>query len=81
MKVTYTFNFTVNLFNQRRNKSFSYTPKHQREQDKTQKEALSSQWDGIRRTSKRKGSFLSSLTVMVLFLIAVLVLLYILGSY
>ncbi len=71
----------MNLFNQRRNKSFSYTPKHQREQEQTEKEALTSKWDAIRGTSKRKGSFLSSLTVMVLFLIAILVLLYILSSY
>lgn len=81
MKVTKTFNFTVNLFNQRRNKTFSYKPKHQREQEQIEKEALSSKWDDIRGTSKRKGSFFSSLTAMVLFLIAVLVLLYILGSY
>lgn len=71
----------MNLFKQRKNKSFSYTPKRKRDQDKSQKEDLTSKWEEIRGTSKRKGSFFSSLPIMVLFLIAVLILLYILGRY
>jgi len=71
----------VNLFKQRKNKSFNYTPRHQKDQEQPKKEDLSSKWDEIRGTSKRKASIFSSLPIMVLFLIAVLVLLYILGSY
>ncbi|MBU2940718.1 hypothetical protein KO494_14310 [Lacinutrix sp. C3R15] len=69
------------IFKQRKNKSFNYTPRHLREQEQAKKEDLASKWEEIRGTSKRKGSFFSSLPIMVLFLIAVLVLLYILGGY
>lgn len=71
----------MNLFKQRKNKSFSYTPKHQQNKEQTPKNDLSTKWDAVRRTSKRKKSFLSNLYVMVLFLIAILVLLYILSRY
>ncbi|WP_452226034.1 hypothetical protein [Lacinutrix cladophorae] len=71
----------MNLFKQRRNKSFNYTPRHQTEQEQNPKEELASKWEEIRGTSKRKSTFFSSLPLMVLFLIAVLVLLYILSRY
>lgn len=73
--------FTVNLLNQRKNKTFKYTPKHQREQQVSEKSDLASQWEDVRRTSKRKKGFFSSLPVMVLFLIAIFILFYILSRY
>ncbi|MDX1277955.1 hypothetical protein [Oceanihabitans sediminis] len=71
----------MNLFNQRKNRKFNFPSKQKREEELSQKESLASQWDEIRSTSKRKGSVFSSLPVMVMFLIAVLILLYVLGSY
>ena len=71
----------MSLFNQRRNKSFSYTPRHKKDHEETPKEDLTSQWEGIRDASKRKKNIFTTLPYMVLFLIVVLVLLYILDRY
>lgn len=71
----------MNLFKQRKNKKFSYTPRHQRAFEQNQEEDITSKWKEMKRSSNQKGSSFSRLPIMVLFLIAVLILLYILGRY
>ena len=69
-----------NLFKQRKNKRFSYAPRHLKEKDNNT-QGLESQWREARKTNKRKRNIFTSLPFLALFLISVLVLLYILGRY
>ena len=71
----------MNLFKQHRNKTFSYRPRHQSEQELNKNDNLESEWQDLRKSSKRKKSIFTTLPFMVLFLIAILVLLYILSRY
>ncbi|OMP30454.1 hypothetical protein BKM32_13845 [Mangrovimonas sp. DI 80] len=71
----------MNLFGQRKNKRYSYTPKHLKNEEKEARDTMESQWKEVRNANHRKKSFLISLPFLVLFLITVLVLLYILSRY
>lgn len=72
----------MNLFKQRKNKRFTYTPRHLKNKDEEEKQhSLEAQWNDLKATNKRKSSFLTSPTFLVLFLIAVIVLMYVLGRY
>lgn len=71
----------MSLFNQRKNKTFNFTAKYQNKKAESATGNLASKWEEIRSTSKRKESKLRSLPIMVLFLIAILVLLYVLSRY
>jgi len=71
----------VEFFKQRKNKRFSYTPKHLRNQDDTTKKSVEAQWEEVRAANKRKKSIFTTLPFLVLFLIGVLVILYILSRY
>lgn len=64
-----------------RRKKFNYKPRFQEDSEMRSKNALESEWDNVRSTSKRKGNILTSLPFLVLFLILVLVLFYILNRY
>jgi type VI protein secretion system component VasF len=71
----------VALFKQRKNKRFNYKPRFLKDEREKVEKNLESQWQEIRASKKRKGSILTSLPFLVLFLIAVLVLFYILSQY
>lgn len=73
------------MFNQRKNKRFSYKPRFKdsnsdnyREESKNDLEA---KWNKMRGNTKRRGSILTSLPVLIIFLVSLFVLIYILNGY
>lgn len=70
-----------NLFKQRKNKKFGYKPRFQNSEELKGKEDFEAKWEDVRLNSKRKGSVLKTLPVMILMLIAIIVLMYILNGY
>jgi type VI protein secretion system component VasF len=80
LKLTKT-SLVVKLFEQRKNKRFNYTSRHFQEKENEKEHSLESQWNEAKQANKRKSSKFVSLPFLVLFLITVLVILYILGSY
>ncbi len=68
------------MFNQRKNKKFNYKPRFQDSGEQTIKEDFESKWNAAKPNSKRRKGF-SSLPTMIVFLIAVIVLMYILNGY
>ncbi|MGM5469959.1 hypothetical protein ACS386_06745 [Flavobacteriaceae bacterium LMO-SS05] len=71
----------MTLFKQRKNRQFNYTPRHLRDEHEQSERALESHWEAVKTSNKRKRSILTTLPFLVLFLIAVLVLLYLLNQY
>jgi hypothetical protein len=71
----------VSLFKQRKNKRFSYTPRHLREKDSHIKENLESKWRETRQTSKHQGKASLNLLVWLLVLGMIIVLWYVLDNY
>jgi len=70
----------VTLFKQRKNRQFNYTPRFLKEREKAEG-SLNSQWKEVKTSTKRKRSIFTSLPFLVLFLIALLILLYLLNQY
>jgi hypothetical protein len=71
----------VNLFKQRKNKRFNYTPRHLKKDESQIGSSLESQWEQVKASNKRKRSIFTSLPFLVLFLITVLIVLYLLNQY
>jgi len=71
----------VTLFKQRKNKQFKYKPRFLKDERDDLERNLESQWKAVKASSKRKRNIFTSLPFLVLFLIAVLVLLYLLNQY
>jgi len=71
----------VNLFKQRKNKTFRYIPKQKENQAFLKNDKLESQWQEIRKSSKRQKNIFTTLPFMVLFLITILIVFYILSRY
>ncbi len=71
----------VNLFKQRKNKRFTYTPRHLKENETDDTKSLESQWKDAKSLNKRKTNPFATLPFLVLFLIAILIVLYILSRY
>ena len=72
----------MTLFKQRKIRTFNYTPRFQKEEAKDEVErSLETQWKTVRSSSKRKQNIFTSIPFLVLFLIAVLILLYLLNQY
>jgi len=69
------------LFNQRKNKQFSYKPRFQGSESEKSKDDFESKWSEMKGGTKRKGSKLFSLPALILMLIALVVLMYILEGY
>ena len=69
------------MFKQRKNRKFNYKPRFQDSHEKMVKEDFESKWNAAKPSSKRRISFFSSLSTMLVFLIAVIVLMYILNGY
>jgi len=71
----------VTLFKQRKIRTFNYTPRFQKEDTKEVERSLETQWKEVRASNKRKSNIFTSMPFLVLFLIAVLILLYLLNQY
>ena len=69
------------MFNQRRNKRFSYKPRYKDSEDAKSGDDLEAKWDEMRSHTKRKGSIFTSLPFLIIALIALFVLIYILNGY
>lgn len=62
-------------------RGFNYKPRFQNKDEATSQADLQTKWQDLKHTRKRKKSFLTSPLFLVLFLIAILVLIYILSQY
>jgi type VI protein secretion system component VasF len=71
----------VTLFKQRKNKQFNYKPRFLKEERDDLERNLESQWKVVKTSSKRKRNIFTTMPFLVLFLIAVLVLFYLLNQY
>jgi hypothetical protein len=69
------------LFNQRKNKRFSYNPHSNGLSKKKSENDLEAKWNEIRGHTKRRGSILTSMPVLLIILGAIFVLIYILNRY
>ncbi|MFL0353762.1 hypothetical protein [Xanthomarina sp. GH4-25] len=65
----------------KKNRQFNIKPTYQKDGTVHPEEDIQSKWQALKRTRERKNSILTSPLYMVLFLIAILVLLYILSGY
>jgi type VI protein secretion system component VasF len=71
----------VTLFKQRKNKQFNYKPRFLKEERDDLERNLESQWKVVKTSSKRMRNIFTTMPFLVLFLIAVLVLFYLLNQY
>lgn len=71
----------MTLFKQRKIRAFNYTPRFQKEETKEVERSLETQWKIVRASNKRKRNIFTAMPFLVLFLIAVLILLYLLNQY
>lgn len=73
------------MFNQRKNKRFSYKTRLQDSNSdnhrKEPKDDLEAKWNEMRTSTKRKGSILTSLPALIIILASLFVLMYILNGY
>ena len=69
------------MFNQRKNKRFSYKSRFQDSKEKQSKDDLEAKWDEIRNNTKRRGNIFTSLPVLIIILASLFVLIYILNGY
>lgn len=69
------------MFNQRKNKRFSYKPRFQDSKEKESRNDLENKWDEIKDKTKRKSSKLFSLPALIIMLLSLFVLMYILEGY
>lgn len=69
------------MFNQRRNKRFSYKPRFQDSKEEESRDDLETKWNEIKGNTKRKGSLLTSLPALIIMLLSLFVLMYILEGY
>ncbi len=71
----------MNLFQQRKNKRFSYIPKHLRESQDKSGENIKSQWESIRNKGKYKSNPTNKLVVLLIILGMIIVVWFILNQY
>lgn len=73
------------MFNQRKNKRFSYKPRFQGSEAEnfreTSKDNLETKWNEMRGHTKRKSNKLFSLPALIIMLLALFILMYILEGY
>lgn len=69
------------MFNQRKNKRFSYKSRLQDSDNRKSKDDLEAKWNEIKSSSKRRGNFLTSLPFLIIMLVLLFVLIYILEGY
>tara|TARA_R110002124_G_scaffold265564_1_gene432373 strand:- start:15133 stop:15360 length:228 start_codon:yes stop_codon:yes gene_type:complete len=73
------------VFNQRKNKRFSYKPRFQDSNPDSYREelkdGLETKWNEVKGGAKRKGNVLTSLPALIIILVLLFVLIYILDGY
>ena len=69
------------IFKQRKSKQFKYKSKYQGDNIENSTDDDQSGWNELKSSRKRKSSIFSSPLILVLFLIAIVVLMYVLGRY
>lgn len=69
------------MFQQRKHKSFNYKPRFEASQSKKLKEDFKSKWDTVKPTLKVRRSLLTSFSVLLILLIAIVVIIYVLNGY
>jgi len=71
----------VNLFQQQKNKRFSYIPRHLKESKTNSDENIKSEWNSIRNKGKYKGKPLNKLIMLLIVLGMIIALWYVLMHY
>lgn len=69
------------MFNQRRNKRFSYKSRFQDSKEIESKDDLEAKWNELRGNTKRKGNILTSFPALIIILASLIFLIYILNGY
>ncbi len=69
------------MFNQRKNKRFSYKTRSQDSKEIESKDDFETKWNGAKDSDKRHGNVLTSLPALIIMLVSLFVLLYILEGY
>jgi len=69
------------MFNQRKPRRFNYKGKISDSKKSPSHEDLKAQWDQIRGNTKRKKSFITSIPMLIVFLVFAFILMYILNGY
>ncbi len=69
------------MFQQRKNKRFSYKPRFQDSEEKESKDDFETKWNEIKSNGKKRGSILTSLPALIIMLVSLFVLIYILNGY
>ena len=69
------------MFNQRKNKRFSYKSRFQDSDEKKSKADFEAKWNEAKGSVKRKENVLTSLPVLILVLVSLFILIYILNGY
>tara|TARA_Y100000815_G_scaffold72730_1_gene61462 strand:+ start:863 stop:1138 length:276 start_codon:yes stop_codon:yes gene_type:complete len=69
------------LFNQRKNKRFTYKPRFQDSDEKESKDDFETKWNKAKESNKRRGNIFTSLPALIIMLVSLFVLMYILEGY
>ncbi|MFT5215788.1 MAG: hypothetical protein ACI83H_000905 [Glaciecola sp.] len=69
------------MFNQRKNKRFSYKTRFQDSKKIESKDDFETKWNEVNGSNKRKGNVLTSLPALIIILVSLFVLMYILNGY
>lgn len=69
------------MFNQRKNKRFTYKPRFQDSEEKKSKNDFETKWNEVKGSTKRRGNVLTSLPALIIMLVSLFVLMYILNGY
>ena len=69
------------MFQQRKNKRFSYKPRFQDSEDNKSKNDFETKWNAVKGDEKRRGNVLTSLPALIIMLVSLFVLIYILDGY
>jgi hypothetical protein len=69
------------LFNQRKNKRFSYKTRFKDSKKIESKDDFETKWNEVNGSHKRKGNVLTSLPALIIILVSLFVLMYILNGY
>ncbi len=69
------------MFQQRKNKRFSYKPRFQDSEEIKSKDDFETKWNKVKGKDKKRGSVLTSLPALIIMLVSLFVLIYILDGY
>ena len=69
------------MFQQRKNKRFTYKSRLQDSEEKKSKADFETKWNEIKNEGKKRGNIFTSLPVLIVLLVSLFVLLYILEEY